>query len=86
MPPLNVSSRISSCGYLSFPRRLLLSRYLHRSRLYPTCEWEPKHIRRLIGNGQLAARLRGSDSRLTKTDRECPICFMYYTESNVAKW
>ena len=56
-----------------------------KHRLYPTCEWETKQIRKLIGNGQLAARLKGSDVRLTKTDRECPICFMYYSESNVSK-
>lgn len=55
------------------------------SGLYPTCEWETKQIRRLISNGQLASRLKGSDTRLTKTDRECPICFMYYSESNVSK-
>ena len=54
-------------------------------RLYETCEWEPKQIRRLISNGQLAARLRGTDSRLSKTDRECPICFMYYSETNISK-
>ncbi|KAL7463418.1 hypothetical protein ACHAXS_003788 [Conticribra weissflogii] len=55
------------------------------SGLYPSCQWEPKQIRRLIGDGKLAARLKGTDSRLTKTDRECPICFMYYSESNVTK-
>eukprot|EP00804_Cyclotella_cryptica_P025714 CCRYP_002929-RA/>CCRYP_002929-RA protein AED:0.03 eAED:0.03 QI:32/1/1/1/1/1/2/189/653 len=55
------------------------------SGLYPTCEWDPKAIRRLIGDGKLAARLKGSDSRATKSDRECPICFMYYSENNVTK-
>lgn len=58
--------------------------YLH-NRLYPSCEWEPKAIRRLVGDGKLAARLKGADSRITKTDRECPICFMYYSENNVTK-
>eukprot|EP01082_Thalassiosira_pseudonana_P011075 g10196.t1 g10196 contig4:1409182-1410257(+) len=55
------------------------------SGLYPSCEWEPKAIRRLVGDGKLAARLKGADSRITKTDRECPICFMYYSENNVTK-
>ncbi|KAL7488066.1 hypothetical protein ACHAW6_013662 [Cyclotella cf. meneghiniana] len=55
------------------------------SGLYPTCEWDPKAIRRLIGDGKLAARLKGSDSRATKSDRECPICFMYYSENNVTR-
>lgn len=54
-------------------------------RLYPSCEWEPKQIRRLIGDGKLAARLKGSDSCISKSDRECPICFMYYSETNVSK-
>ena len=61
------------------------SNQLYHTRLYPSCEWEPKQIRRLISNGHLAARLKGSDSRLTKTDRECPICFMYYSETNISK-
>ena len=39
----------------------------------------------MVSNGQLAARLNGSDSRLAKEDRECPICFMYYSETNVSK-
>ena len=54
-------------------------------RLYPSCEWEPKQIRRLIGDGKLAARLKGSDSCISKSDRECPICFMYYSETNISK-
>jgi hypothetical protein len=54
-------------------------------RLYPSCEWESKQIRRLIGDGKLAARLRGSDSCVSKSDRECPICFMYYSETNISK-
>jgi hypothetical protein len=55
------------------------------NRLYHSCEWDAKHIRRMVSNGQLAARLLGSDSRLSKADRECPICFMYYSETNVSK-
>jgi hypothetical protein len=55
------------------------------NRLYHSCEWDAKHIRRMVSNGQLAARLNGSDSRLAKEDRECPICFMYYSETNVSK-
>ncbi|KAL7505332.1 hypothetical protein ACHAXN_002822 [Cyclotella atomus] len=55
------------------------------SGLYPTCEWDSKQIRRLIGDGRLAPRLKGSDSRCTKSDRECPICFMLYSQSNVTK-
>ena len=55
------------------------------SGLYPSCEWDAKQIRRLIGDGRLAPRLKGSDSRCTKSDRECPICFMLYSQSNVTK-
>lgn len=61
-----------------------LPRRIH-SRLYPTCEWESKQIRRLIGDGKLAARLKGTDSCISKSDRECPICFMYYSETNISK-
>jgi len=55
------------------------------SGLYPKCEWEPKQIRRLIGDGKLAARLKGGDSCLSTADRECPICFMFYSETNVTR-
>ena len=64
---------------------LIHSHALHQNRLYPSCEWEPKQIRRLISNGQLARRATGADCRLSKTDRECPICFMYYSETNISK-
>jgi len=55
------------------------------SGLYPKCEWEPKQIRRLIGDGKLAARLKGGDSCLSAAERECPICFMFYSETNVTR-
>eukprot|EP00581_Thalassiosira_minuscula_P029081 CAMPEP_0183787846 /NCGR_PEP_ID=MMETSP0739-20130205/67753_1 /TAXON_ID=385413 /ORGANISM="Thalassiosira miniscula, Strain CCMP1093" /LENGTH=640 /DNA_ID=CAMNT_0026031939 /DNA_START=37 /DNA_END=1959 /DNA_ORIENTATION=- len=82
--PSSLPSPFRSGGSLGLSRSELDAR-CQPSGLYPTCEWESKQIRRLIGNGQLAARLKGSDARLTKTDRECPICFMYYSESNVSK-
>lgn len=40
-------------------------------------------IRRLIGDGKLAARLKGSDDGASKSDVECPICFLNYTETNL---
>eukprot|EP00584_Thalassiosira_punctigera_P006653 CAMPEP_0172546416 /NCGR_PEP_ID=MMETSP1067-20121228/16192_1 /TAXON_ID=265564 ORGANISM="Thalassiosira punctigera, Strain Tpunct2005C2" /NCGR_SAMPLE_ID=MMETSP1067 /ASSEMBLY_ACC=CAM_ASM_000444 /LENGTH=674 /DNA_ID=CAMNT_0013333345 /DNA_START=198 /DNA_END=2222 /DNA_ORIENTATION=+ len=82
--PSSLPSPFRNGGSLGLSRAELDAR-CQPSGLYPTCEWEPKQIRRLIGNGQLAARLKGTDSRLSKTDRECPICFMYYSESNVSK-
>lgn len=39
----------------------------------------------MIGDGKLAARLRGSDDRNSCSDRECPICFLSYAEINVTK-
>lgn len=54
-------------------------------RLYPSCHWEDKTIRRLIGDGKLAARLRGSEVRSADTDQECPICFLHYAEVNKTK-
>jgi len=52
------------------------------SGLYPSWEWEQKAIRRLIGEGKLAARLNGTDNRLTPSSCECPICFLNYTQVN----
>lgn len=40
-------------------------------------------MRRLIGDGKLAARLGGSESRSSPTDRECPICFLHYPQVNI---
>lgn len=42
-------------------------------------------IRRLIGDGKLAARLKGNESRLVGSEQECPICFLQYTEINETK-
>jgi len=53
------------------------------SGLYPSCNWEDRAIRRLIGDGKLAARQIGSEDRKSTTDRECPICFLQYPEVNV---
>ena len=52
-------------------------------RLYPSCEWEDKLIRKLIGDGKIAARLEGAADRRSVTDVECPICFLNYSEVNV---
>ena len=64
------------CAHLSFCPDSI------HSRLYPSCEWESKQIRRLIGDGKLAARLKGADSYMSKSDRECPICFLHYSQTN----
>lgn len=42
-------------------------------------------VRRLIGDGKLAARLQGTEDRSSCSDRECPICFLNYAEINVTK-
>jgi hypothetical protein len=94
----NLSTRLTNSPSLqlptSFPFRSTgslglskseLDAYCQPSGLYPHCEWDSKQIRRLIGDGRLAPRLKGSDSRCTKSDRECPICFMLYSQSNVTK-
>ncbi len=77
-PTSDIALSVVNNRYPRYPKRSQLAS------LYPSCEWDPKQIRRLIANGQLAARLKGTDSRLTKTDRECPICFMFYPETNVS--
>jgi hypothetical protein len=55
--------------------------------LYTTCSWEDRTIRKLIGDGKIAARLTGSEypTIANATDQECPICFLYYTEVNVTQ-
>lgn len=49
--------------------------------LYPSCAWDEKAIRRLIGDGKLAARLKGNEQR-QPADSECPICFLNYAQIN----
>jgi len=84
LPLSSLPSPFRSGGSLGLSKAELDAR-CQPSGLYPSCEWEPKQIRRLIGDGKLAARLKGSDSCISKSDRECPICFMYYSETNISK-
>lgn len=53
------------------------------SGLYPTCPWDEKVIRRLIGDGRLAARQVGVDERIQLCYHECPICFLHYSQINM---
>ena len=75
----------------SFPRPLLarLSNsfclLIQPRSLYPNCLWEDKQLRRLIGDGKLAARLKGEEVRRQETDTECPICFLNYAQVNQTK-
>mmetsp|Transcript_6458 Transcript_6458/g.10853 ORF Transcript_6458/g.10853 Transcript_6458/m.10853 type:complete len:556 (+) Transcript_6458:31-1698(+) len=84
LPISSLPSPFRSGGSLGLSKAELDAR-CQPSGLYPSCEWEPKQIRRLIGDGKLAARLKGADSCISKSDRECPICFMYYSETNISK-
>ena len=65
--------------------RAELDRRSQPSGLYPTTPWEPRAIRRLIGDGKLAARLKGTDGRVDPADQECPICFLHYGQVNLTK-
>ena len=60
--------RMSVCTYVC----LSVCLSVHR------CQWEDKAIRRLIGDGKLAARLVGKKEE----DLECPICFYKYLQIN----
>lgn len=53
------------------------------SGLYPTCSWDDRSVRRLIGDGKIAPRLSGHETVLASTDKECPICFLHYSQVNV---
>lgn len=55
------------------------------SGLYSSCHWDEKVIRRLISDGRLAARLKGTEVRENIGDQECPICFLQYAEINVTQ-
>jgi hypothetical protein len=54
-------------------------------RLYNSCPWEDRAIRKLIADGKIAARLKGAEYRSTNCQQECPICFLYYDEVNITK-
>jgi len=62
-----------------------LDRRCKPSGLYPECTWDEKIIRKLIGDGRLAARVRGNDERDQSNEVECPICFLYYNQVNVTE-
>lgn len=55
------------------------------SGLYQRCDWDDKAIRRLIGDGKLASRQKGTEERVGTGDQECPICFLNYRQVNVTK-
>jgi len=62
-----------------------LDKRCQASGLYPSCHWDEKAIRRLIGDGRIAARLKGNETRKNIGDQECPICFLYYPQINVTQ-
>jgi len=62
--------------------RAELDKICKPSGLYPTCTWDDRTIRRLIGDGKLAARSVGHETILSSNDKECPICFLYYSQVN----
>jgi hypothetical protein len=69
---------------------------LHHHRLYKTCQWDDKVLRRLIGDGKLASRKTttinsgagpaggapSSTASSISSSWECPICFCNYDEIN----
>mmetsp|Transcript_55079 Transcript_55079/g.133822 ORF Transcript_55079/g.133822 Transcript_55079/m.133822 type:complete len:608 (-) Transcript_55079:247-2070(-) len=79
-----VAPFVRQTGSLGLSRQELDKR-CQPSGLYQDCQWEDKAIRRLIADGRLAARLKGSDDRRTACDQECPVCMLYYDEVNVTK-
>ena len=52
------------------------------TRLYNSCPWEDRAVRKLIADGKIAARLKGFEYR-SNSQQECPICFLYYDEVNI---
>lgn len=67
-----------------FPR-LFPTYDTNSNRLYETCQWEDKAIRKLIAEGRISPRLKGAEYRTNDSEQECPICFLYYGDVNVTK-
>lgn len=63
--------------------------FLSHYRLYRSCNWDEKAIRRLIGDGKLASRQQYTDEMQVvgqqQEQHECPICFFSYRQMNVTK-
>ena len=74
---------MSRCSLFICINSRILLQFCHS--LYPSCQWEDKAVRRLIGDGRLAARLEGHDTRASMNDLECPICFLQYSQINVTQ-
>lgn len=55
------------------------------TRLYDSWQWDDKAIRKLIGDGRIAPRLKGAEYRTNESEQECPICFLHYSEVNMTK-
>jgi len=80
----NIRQLLRNTGALGLSKAELDAR-CKPSGLYPNCQWDDKQIRRLIGDGKLAARLKGEEVRRKETDTECPICFLNYAQVNQTK-
>lgn len=59
--------------------------YTKPSGLYPSCAWDPKHVRRLILRRELAPRHPGRDDPSDDAQEECPICMLVYPVLNETK-
>jgi hypothetical protein len=44
-------------------------------RLYETCKWDQRVVRRLVLEGRLAPRTKGEEDSVD-ISQECPICFL----------
>uniref|UniRef100_A0A7S2K0M8 RING-type domain-containing protein n=2 Tax=Leptocylindrus danicus TaxID=163516 RepID=A0A7S2K0M8_9STRA len=84
----NLKERISvklggqSTGCLGLSKKEL-DKLCQPTGLYASCSWDDRAIRRLIGDGKLAARIKGSDHRNDVLSEDCPICFLYYSKINI---
>ncbi|KAH7426485.1 hypothetical protein KP509_10G003100 [Ceratopteris richardii] len=69
---------------LSRRRALVDERYTRIQGLYQHKDVDPKKLRRLILNGQLAPCFPGAEDSSLELD-ECPICFLFYPSLNRSK-
>eukprot|EP01087_Luapelamoeba_hula_P006708 TRINITY_DN1679_c1_g1_i4.p1 TRINITY_DN1679_c1_g1~~TRINITY_DN1679_c1_g1_i4.p1 ORF type:complete len:502 (-),score=186.38 TRINITY_DN1679_c1_g1_i4:173-1678(-) len=53
-------------------------KFSHPNGIYPTCSWNLKVVRNLIGEKKLAPFYPGNEEKLSPEHDECPICLFYY--------
>lgn len=65
-------------GLINSKKHSVEAKYSTLNGVYPTCEWDPKSIRKLVVDKKVSPLFPGKEDPGENTD-ECPICLLYYT-------